>query len=111
MSPGGAFFQKLPGQFGCLIPVAWKGKVDPLIILTILFQTLKINIYHAEIRAAPHQALCGLSEDRALLCSREQEAGGPRAYPFRHRLDNGRLCSWEKQVCFKGQVGCYAGLF
>jgi len=62
-----------------------------------LFQTLKINIYHAEIWAAPHQAIRGLPEDWALLCSREPEAGGPRAYPFEQRLGDGRPCSWERQ--------------
>lgn len=36
LSAGGTFLQKLPRQFGCLIPVVWKGKVSPLMTLTIV---------------------------------------------------------------------------
>lgn len=36
MSPGGTFCLKLARQFDCFIPVVWKGRVSPLIILTIV---------------------------------------------------------------------------
>ncbi|KAK2534638.1 hypothetical protein Q9966_007272 [Columba livia] len=58
--------------------------------------TLKIGIYHAEIWAAPHQAVRGLPEDGALLRPREPQAGGPRPYPFEQHLGDGHPRSWEK---------------
>lgn len=61
-----------------------------------LFQNAEIIIYHAEIWAAHHQALRGLPEDWALLCSCESQAGGPRPYPFEQCLGHGCLCSVEK---------------
>ncbi|OPJ81008.1 hypothetical protein AV530_004368 [Patagioenas fasciata monilis] len=58
--------------------------------------TLNIVIYHAEIRAAPHQAVRGFPEDGALLRPREPQAGGPRPYPFEQHLGDGHPRSWEK---------------
>ncbi|XP_059336052.1 bis(5'-adenosyl)-triphosphatase isoform X2 [Ammospiza nelsoni] len=43
--------------------------------------TLKIIPDHAEIWAAPDQALGGVPEDRAELCSGEPQAGAARTYP------------------------------
>ncbi|XP_064580211.1 bis(5'-adenosyl)-triphosphatase isoform X2 [Zonotrichia leucophrys gambelii] len=44
-------------------------------------RTLKISPDHAEIWAAPDQALGGVPEDRAELCSGEPQAGAARTYP------------------------------
>lgn len=72
------------------------------------------NVYHAAVWPEPHQALRGLPEDRALLCSCEPQAGGPGPYPSDQCLDHGHQHFWEKRgssVCSSGQVGCCADLF
>ncbi|XP_072454890.1 bis(5'-adenosyl)-triphosphatase isoform X2 [Notamacropus eugenii] len=38
------------------------------------------DVFH--LWATSHQAFCGVSEDRIVLCSCEQEARGTRTYPF-----------------------------
>lgn len=43
---------------------------------------MKISTDHAEIRAAPHQALSGIPEDGAELCAGEPQAGAAGPYPF-----------------------------
>lgn len=84
MSPGGTFCWKLHRLFDCFIPVAWKRQSQSLNYLNhCLFQTLKISPDHAEVWAAPHQALGGVPEDRAVLCSGEPPAGGAWTYPSR----------------------------
>ncbi|KYO25040.1 hypothetical protein Y1Q_0023871 [Alligator mississippiensis] len=48
-----------------------------------LLQAPTINVDHVvPVWTAPHQALRCVSEDRIVLCSRKQEAGGPGPYPL-----------------------------
>lgn len=92
-----------------------KAKSVPSLSSLLSLSDTKINVYHAEIRAAPHQALCGLPEDWAVLCSGEPKAGGPGTYPFEQCLEGWVPVPSRKSrrslVCFGGEVGCCTGLF
>ena len=115
MSPGGAFFQKLPRQFGCLIPVVWKGKVSPLIILTIVsFRPWRLTFIM--LRFGQHLIKPSVvflkTELSFALVNRKPVVPGRILSSSTSTMGACALGkSRRSSVRFKGQVGCYAGLF